>query len=169
MMSQFQDLIAFFEDSSIADAIRENDLLFPSIESIHVVAICLVVGSILVLDMRLLGFASVNRPVGRLTRAVLPLTWSAFVVAALSGFLLFISHATKYLANGYFLTKMFLICAAGLNMIVFHVVTAKDMSTWEKQSAPPARARLAGALSVLFWIGVVACGRWIGFTIDEVQ
>ena len=60
MMSQFQDLIAFFEDSSVADAIRENDLLFPSIESIHVVAICLVVGSILVLDMRLLGFASLN-------------------------------------------------------------------------------------------------------------
>ena len=169
MMSQFQDLIAFFEDSSIADAIRENDLLFPSIESIHVVAICLVVGSILVLDLRLLGFASLNRPVGRLTRAVLPLTWSAFVVAASSGFLLFISHATKYLANGYFIAKMCLICAAGLNMILFHAVTARDLPKWEGQRMPPPPARLAGALSVLFWIAVVACGRWIGFTMEDLQ
>jgi hypothetical protein len=169
MMSQFLDLIAFFEDSGVADAIRENDALFPSIESVHVVAICLVVGSILVLDMRLLGFASINRPVGRLTKAILPLTWSAFVVAASSGFLLFISHATKYLANGYFIAKMFLICAAGLNMIVFHAVTAKDLPKWEEQTLPPPRARLAGALSVLFWIAVVACGRWIGFTMQELQ
>ena len=169
MMSQFQDLIAFFEDSSIADAIRENDLLFPSIESIHVVSICLVVGSILVLDLRLLGFASLNRPVGRLTRAVLPLTWGAFVVAASSGFLLFISHATKYLANGYFIAKMCLICAAGLNMILFHAITARDLPKWEGQRTPPPPARLAGALSVLFWIAVVACGRWIGFTMEDLQ
>ena len=168
-MSQFQDVIAFFEDSSVADAIRENDWLFPSIESVHVVAICLVVGSILVLDLRLLGFASVHRPVGRLTHAILPLTWTAFVIAASSGFLLFISHATKYLANGYFVAKMCLICAAGLNMIVFHAVTAKDLPKWEQQSVPPPRARLAGALSVLFWIAVVACGRWIGFTMEELQ
>jgi hypothetical protein len=168
-MSQFQDLIAFFEDCSVADSIRENDLLFPSIESVHVAAICLVVGSILVLDMRLLGFASINRPVGRLAKAVLPLTWGAFVIAASSGFLLFISNATKYLANGYFVSKMFLICAAGLNMIVFHAVTARNLPKWENQKLPPPPARLAGALSVLFWIAVVACGRWIGFTMQEVQ
>ncbi|WP_298110652.1 DUF6644 family protein [Bradyrhizobium sp.] len=169
MMSLFQQLIAFFEDSSIADAIRENDLLFPLIESVHVVAICLVVGSILVLDLRLLGFASLDRPVGRLTSAVLPLTWSAFIVAACSGFLLFMSHATKYLANGYFITKMALIGAAGLNMIVFHAVAARDLPKWEARRLPPPRVRVAGALSVLLWIAVVACGRWIGFTMEELQ
>ncbi|WP_426435412.1 hypothetical protein [Bradyrhizobium genosp. P] len=114
-MSYIQDLIVFFEDSSIADSIRENDTLFPTIESIHVIAICLVVGSILVLDLRLLGLASMNRPVGRLTRAILPVTWGAFAIAASSGFLLFISNATKYLANGYFDAKIILICTAGLN------------------------------------------------------
>jgi hypothetical protein len=166
MMSYFQNLIAFFEDSGIADSIRENDSLFPTIESIHVVAICLVIGSILVLDLRLLGFASTNRPVGRLSRAVLPVTWTAFAIAASSGFLLFISNATKYLANGYFDAKIILICAAGLNMIVFHLVSAKDLPQWEKQTSPPLRARVAGALSILLWIAVVACGRWIGFTMQ---
>jgi hypothetical protein len=87
--------------------------LFPFIESVHVVAICLVVGSIFALDLRLLGFASVGRPVSRLANAILPVTWAAFAIAATSGFLLFISNATKYLANGYFDAKIILICAAG--------------------------------------------------------
>lgn len=168
-MSQFQDLIAYFENSGLADSIRENDVLFPLIESVHVVAICLVVGSILVLDLRLLGFASVHRPVSRLTAAILPVTWGAFTIAVSSGFLLFISNATKYLANGYFVAKIFLICAAGLNMIIFHSISAKDLPQWEKEPLPPLRARLAGALSILLWIAVVACGRWIGFTMEALS
>jgi hypothetical protein len=166
MMPQLSDLVAFFEDSGIAQTIRESDTLFPFIESVHVVAICLVVGSILALDLRLLGLASVGRPVGRLAHAILPVTWCAFVIAASSGFLLFISNATKYLANGYFDAKIILIGAAGLNMIVFHAVSARDMPQWEKQARPPLRAQLAGALSILLWVAVVACGRWIGFTMQ---
>jgi hypothetical protein len=164
MMHQLQEFIAYFEDSGLADNIRENDLLFPLIESVHVLAISLVIGSILVVDLRLLGFASIRRPVGRVIDGILPLTWSAFAVAVASGSLLFISNATKYLANGYFVAKLFLILAAGLNMVVFHFVSAKDLPKWENEPAPPLRARLAGGLSILLWVAVVACGRWIGFT-----
>jgi hypothetical protein len=166
MMSLFWDLIAYFEDSALADNIRENDNLFPLIESIHVVALCLVVGSILMLDLRLLGLASTDRPVGRLSRAIVPVTWGAFTAAFITGFLMFISNATKYLANGFFIAKMCLLVVAGLNMFIFHAISARDMPQWEKQASPPLRARLAGALSILFWISIVACGRWIGFTMQ---
>jgi hypothetical protein len=165
-MSQFADLVAFFEESGVAAAIRESDTLFPFIESVHVVAICLVVGTVFALDLRLLGLASVGWPVSRLARAILPVTWGSFAIAATSGFLLFISNATKYLANGCFDAKIILICAAGLNMIVFHAISAKDLPEWEKQVMPPLPARLAGLLSILLWITVVACGRWIGFTMQ---
>jgi hypothetical protein len=166
MMHQLQALIAYFEDSGLADNIRENDLLFPLIESIHVLSICLVVGSIFVVDLRLLGLASIRRPVGRVINGVLPLTWSAFAMAVASGSLLFISNATKYLANGYFVAKLFLILAAGLNMAIFHAISARDLPRWENDTAPPLRARLAGGLSILLWVAVVACGRWIGFTMQ---
>jgi len=168
MMLQLQALIAYFEDSGLADSIRENDLLFPLIESIHVLSICLVVGSIFVVDLRLLGLASIRRPVGRVINGVLPLTWAAFAIAVASGSLLFISNATKYLANGYFVAKLFLILAAGLNMAIFHAISAKDLPRWENEPAPPLRARLAGGLSILLWVAVVACGRWIGFTMKLV-
>jgi len=165
-MSLFTNVIAYFEDSGLADNIRENDNLFPLIESIHVVALCLVVGSIFMLDLRLLGLASTNRPVGRLIHAILPVTWGAFAIAAITGFLMFISNATKYLANGFFVAKMCLLVVAGLNMIIFHVISTRDLPQWEKQASPPLRARLAGAFSILFWISIVACGRWIGFTMQ---
>jgi tryptophan-rich sensory protein len=166
MMHVFKDLVAFFEDSSLADAIRENDVLFPTIESVHVLAICLVVGSIMAVDLRLLGFASVKRPVSAITRGILPLTWGAFAVAVASGFLMFISNATKYLGNGYFLAKLCLIVAAGLNMLVFHFISARDQPRWDTQARLPVNARLAGGISLLLWIAVVACGRWIGFTME---
>jgi hypothetical protein len=166
MMQRFWELISYFEDSGLADNIRENDVLFPLIESVHVLSICLVVGSILVVDLRLLGLASTNRPVSRITSGILPLTWSAFAVAVASGLLLFISNATKYLGNGYFVAKIFLICAAGLNMAVFHAISAKDLPRWENEAALPLPARLAGGLSILLWVSVVTCGRWIGFTMQ---
>jgi uncharacterized membrane protein len=166
MMQVFRDVISYFENSGLADNIRENDVLFPLIESVHVVAICLVVGSILAVDLRLLGLASVHRPVSRVTAGILPLTWIAFAVAVGSGGLLFISNATKYLENGYFVAKLCLIGVAGLNMAIFHLVGAKDMPRWENQTRLPLQARLAGGLSVLLWISVVACGRWIGFTMQ---
>jgi len=163
-MPQLADLISYFENSRLADNIRENDLLFPFIESVHVLSICLVVGSILAVDLRLLGLASIRRSVSRVTHGILPLTWCAFVVAVASGGLLFISNATKYLGNGFFIAKLFLIGAAGLNMMIFHAISAKDLPRWENETRLPLPARLAGGLSILLCVAVVACGRWIGFT-----
>jgi hypothetical protein len=160
----FRELIAFFEDSGVADSIRENDNLFPLIESIHVLAISLVVGSILAVDLRLLGLAWMTRPVSRVTNGILPLTWCAFIAAVVSGGLLFISNATKYLANGCFVAKMILIAIAGVNMLAFHLVGARDQPRWDNDIGPPLKARFAGGLSILLWIVVVTCGRWIGFT-----
>jgi hypothetical protein len=163
-MLQLQELISYFENSALADNIRENDLLFPLIESVHVVSICLVVGSILAVDLRLLGLASLDRSVSRVTRGILPLTWFAFAVAVASGSLMFISNATKYLENGYFIAKLVLICVAGLNMMIFHAISARNQPQWDNKARLPLPARLAGGLSILLWISVVACGRWIGFT-----
>jgi hypothetical protein len=168
MMALFTDIVAYFEHSAIAESIREGDVLFPFIESAHVAAICLVVGSILTLDLRLLGLASLHRPVSGLARSILPVTWGAFALAAVSGSLLFISNAAKYLSNGFFDAKMILLGAAGLNMIVFHAVSARDLAQWEKDPSPPLRARIAGAASILLWIAIVACGRWIGFTMQKL-
>ena len=162
------DLIAFVEHGTLAELVRENDLLFPFIESVHVLAVCLVVGSIAVVDLRLLGFASVDRPVGRLMRSILPITVGAFGLAVAAGSLLFISHASKYLENRFFIAKITLIALAGVNMAVFHLIGARNLDQWENDALPPLFARVAGGLSLFLWVSVVACGRWIGFTMPPV-
>ena len=160
----FRQLVAVFENSGVADAIRENDNLFPLIESLHVLAISLVVGSIVAVDLRLLGLAWVTRPVSRVSGGILPLTWCAFFAAVVSGALLWSSNATRYLANGYFLAKMILIALAGVNMLAFHFIGARDQRRWDHDTRLPLAARFAGGLSLLLWIAVITCGRWIGFT-----
>jgi len=163
-----QDLIAFVEHGTLGELVRENDLLFPFIESVHVLAVCLVVGSIAVVDLRLLGFASVDRPVGRLMRSILPITVGAFGLAVAAGSLLFISHASKYLENRFFIAKITLIALAGVNMAVFHLIGARNLDQWENDALPPLFASVAGGLSLFLWVSVVACGRWIGFTMPPV-
>jgi hypothetical protein len=154
-------------ETSAGVFIRENESLFPWLESIHVLTIALVVGSIAFVDLRLLGIASRDRSVTALTKDVLPVTWIAFVVAALTGLLMFISNAVNYAHNFYFQIKILLLVLAGANMLFFHFVSGRDVASWGNAAdATPFRARLAGGASLMLWVGVVGFGRWIGFTLQ---
>jgi hypothetical protein len=160
-------LASFFrsiEATGIATAIRENDLLFPLIESIHVLATTLVFGIIAVVDLRLLGLASLGRRTTKLMAELLPSTWVAFAISAITGTLLFASNAKEYAGNFYFDSKLLLMVLAGMNVFVFHVFTMRGISVWDAASRTPWRAKIAGGISLLLWVGVVFCGRWIGFT-----
>ncbi len=137
--------------------------LFPTIESVHVVAITTVFGSILFLDLRLLGFAQAGTRVSRVMDEMLPLTWMAFVLAVISGTLLFMANAPDYVVSLQFGLKMVCILLAGLNMAVFQWGAGRRIPEWDTQLPPPAAARIAGGLSILFWISAVFFGRWVGF------
>ena len=150
-------LLRALEATAVATAVRENESLFPWVESIHVLAITLVVGSIAIVDLRLIGLASRDRPVARLAAEVLPCTWAAFGAAALSGALLFSSNAFTYAHNSYFQAKLAFLVLAGVNMLIFHFVVG--------QESEGRGTRIAGAVSLIIWICVVAFGRWTGFTL----
>jgi hypothetical protein len=161
----FEDLWQWVYDTPLADTIRSNELAFPWLESVHVLAIALVLGSIAVADLRLLGLASVKRPVTQLLNDVLPVTWVAFVVAAVTGLAMFTSNAVEYAHNTAFQLKMVIMVLAGLNMLAFQLVTFRGVGSWDEARVTPPSARFAGAFSLVAWISIVAFGRWIGFTI----
>jgi hypothetical protein len=137
--------------------------MFPCFESLHVLALTVVVGSVAMMDLRLLGIGSKNRAVSELTSSMLPWTWSAFAVALCAGLLLFSSKASTYYNNIPFRVKMVCMLFAAVNMLVFHLFTARNISAWDYGKPVPA-ARVAGAVSLALWITIVATGRWIGFT-----
>lgn len=153
------------QDTGLGRTISESAIVFPWIESIHVLAITFVVGSIAIVDLKLLGLASRNDTIARMTREVVPWTVAAFGLAAVTGALLFVSAAARYWDNGFFRAKLLLLLAAGLNMLVFHAVTGRDTAKWDAGAQPPTPARVAGGLSLAFWVLIVVCGRWVGFTL----
>jgi hypothetical protein len=132
---------------------------------VHVFAVSLVLGTIAIVDLRLLGFASTKRPFAELSRQVLPFTWAAFVLAVIAGSLLFISRATEYFVNAVFWIKMLLIVVAWINMMIFEFITVRDVQKWNVDKTPPQQARLAGGISIACWVLVVVFGRLIGFTL----
>jgi len=163
-----QHFLQALQDSAVATAIREGESLFPWIESVHVLAVTLVIGSIAIVDLRLLGVASRDRSVLQTTAMALPVTWCAFGVAVVSGALLFSSNALGYARNPFLQAKLLLIFGAGLNMAIYHLVSGRGASGWTTPALTPARARIAGAVSLGLWIAVAAGGRWIGFTLTNV-
>jgi hypothetical protein len=158
------DFLAWLEATPFSQFIHESAYGFPAVECVHVVAITLVFGTIMIVDLRLLGWASIGVRVTALTREILPLTWGAFALAVVTGSLLFVSQPVEYVANTAFRLKMLALVAAGLNMAAFHAVGYRSVASWDAQTPPPARARWAGALSLVCWTAVISCGRIIGFT-----
>ena len=154
----------FLEHSMLGQAVSQSTWLFPAVETVHVIALALVVGSIAVLDLRLLDRSWRTRAVTELTLDVLPWTWASFATAVVTGFMMFSSAATKYAADIPFRIKMLLLLLAGVNMLVFHKFTYRGVAGWDHGVPTPRAAKAAGGLSLLFWIGVVTCGRWVGFT-----
>jgi hypothetical protein len=135
---------------------------FPLFESIHVVSSTFIVGSILMVDLRLVGCAAVRHPVSRIVREVIPWTYAASAMSVATGAGMFATRASHYAANPAFQIKMALLVLAALNMAVFHLVSARDIARWDTATVTTRPARFAGACSIALWVGIMLAGRWVG-------
>ena len=135
---------------------------FPLLESLHVLSSTFVVGSILMVDLRLLGLAGVRHPVSRIVREVIPWTYAASALSVATGIGMFAARAAHYAGNAAFQVKMALLVLAAINMAIFHLVSARRIADWDAAASPSIAARVAGAASLALWVGVMLSGRWIG-------
>jgi len=162
------ELLHTLKETGFATAIRENGSLFPWLESVHVLGVTALIGCIGLLELRLIGLISLSRPVSRVLKDVLPLTWAAFAVSVVSGFFLFASNAPTYATNAFFLGKVVLLAGAGLNAFGFHAFVERSIAKWDSAARTPLPARLSGVFSLVMWLGIVVCGRWVGFTLVPI-
>ena len=152
------------QNSGVASAIRNSLYDFPLLEATHVIALTLVFGTIMIVDLRLLGVAGTERNYGRVSADVLKWTWLAFAVALVMGSLMFITNARVYVDNGFFRAKFILMVLAGLNMAIFQLTAGKHGGDWGESRRGPLPGRVAAMLSLALWLGVIVMGRAVGFT-----
>jgi hypothetical protein len=157
-------LLGWIQGSGLAARIRDSLLLFPLLESAHVIGLALVFGTIAVIDLRLLGVGSSERSFQRMASDILKWTWAAFALTALTGLLMFTTNAVVYFHNVYFRAKMALLVLEGLNMLVFELTAGRTVHRWDRATSAPPIARVVATLSLVIWVAVIFAGRIIGFT-----
>jgi len=157
-------LLASLEASRAAATIRDSLYLFPTLESLHVLGLTMVFGTIAIVDLRLLGLASTTRPFSRIALDTLKWTWIAFALTVVTGGLMFITNAAVYYANVPFRLKMACLALSGVNMLVFERTALRSVQRWDREPASPRIGRSVAAVSLILWISIIFLGRWIGFT-----
>jgi hypothetical protein len=151
------------EASGVARMMRESLWTYPTVEILHIVGLATVYGSIVVVDLRLLGLSR-GVSAARLARHALPWTVGAFVVVMCTGLLMFTAHAEDFISNRVFILKMGLILFAGANAALLHTGAFRTVTTWDTGIMPPVSVRLAAGLSIVLWTCVIACGRLLAYT-----
>jgi hypothetical protein len=162
------EFITALQNTALAGYMRGEttggEWAFPVVETLHVMALATVFGSIAMVDLRMLGISSRTVRMSKLADEVLPWTWIAFICAAITGSLMFISKGATYWNNFETRAKFLCMALAGVNMAIYHFGMHKRVNEWDTRLPPPLSVRMAGALSISLWTGVVFFGRWIGFT-----
>jgi len=133
------------------------------IETVHVLAITLLAGTVAAVDLRLLGLILRREKVADVAGQVLPLTWAGFAVMLITGVLLFVSEAQKSYGNMAFRAKMVLLILAGVNPLIFHFTIYRRVGTWDDAAVVPRRARAAAIASLTLWSGIIIAGRAIAY------
>jgi hypothetical protein len=138
--------------------LRESTYGFSVLLTVHVVGMCLFLGLIIMMGLRLVGLGNRSTPPAIIQRRLFPWQMAGFVVVLVSGVLLFYSKPLFYYGKGFFWTKMVLMAMAGINAAVIHLVTHRDAGGWDRPVA-----RFAGGMSLFLWAAVLVTGRLIAY------
>jgi hypothetical protein len=144
-------------------ALHESLVMYPIVESTHVLALTLFVGLAVVLDLRLLGLAFRTVPVTDIAVRLLPWTKFGFTIMVITGFLLFYAIPVRTYQSIFFRAKVVMLILAGLNVWVFNNRVFLRVGEWDHDLVAPKAARRAALFSLILWGGIIVAGRMIAY------
>jgi hypothetical protein len=154
--------LVWLEGSAVAIAMRQWLWLYPTVEIVHIFGFVILVGSAAMFDLRLLGFSR-QLAVTDMARHLLRWARASLLLVVPSGVLMFTAHATEMAENPAFRLKLVLIALAALNAAMFHRGPYKSVILWNQTTVIPIAAKVAAILSLVLWVGVIACGRLLAY------
>lgn len=156
--------LELLQTSSLGNTVRSASYLYAVLETLHVLGIGLLIGSIFSIDLRLLGLGRQAVSVRSVLRHLLPVSYAGFITASVTGVALLSAQATMIAASGAAPWKFWLLVAAGANALAFHLGAGRGLERWSDFSMPPLAARFAALLSMGAWTGVVFAGQLLPYT-----
>ena len=141
--------------------VRHSQWAWPVLESLHFIGMSVLIGTIGLFDLRLLGFAR-GIPYAALHRLI-PLGIAAYTLNIVTGFCFLSGTPDQYLFNLAFRCKVTFMFVAGLNVVFFYTRVFRRLEALGPDAPPPVGARVAGAVSLAMWIGVMSAGRLLTF------
>jgi len=146
-------------------ALHESRYMYLIVLSVHVLTLCLFVGTAAMMDLRLLGLTMQSVRVSEVITRLLPWTSAGFLLMILSGSLLFYAAPLLRYQNIFFRAKMAALLLAGLNVWVFHNTSYRKVAEWDLDPVPPLSARVAGGLGLVLWAVLITLGRMIPYQV----
>ncbi|WP_218835580.1 DUF6644 family protein [Streptomyces sp. SA15] len=157
-------VFSWLEDSWFSEVVRGTAYLYPVLESVHIIGIALLIGPAAAFDLRLLGLGRRTLRVTTAAHHLLRLSHLGFVIAAVTGVAMFVPGAGLIADRGSAPWKLGLILLAGLNILIFHRRTYRNVADWDMEQPTPVAARLAAIVSLTSWSGVTIAGRLLAYT-----
>ena len=148
------------QESALGHTIRSSPALYPAVEILHIIGFVVLVGSILALDLRLLGLGRAIA-IPPMARLLLPLSRAGFLLAVTMGFLLFSADASHVVRNPAFQAKLLLIAAALVNIVIAHAGPWRNVEAWRGEGGGVAKA--TALASLMLWLGAICAGRLIAY------
>jgi len=159
------DILEWLQGTTVGSTIQESAYGFPIVVSVHLLGLALSVGTLLWVDLRLIGVALTRSRISDVYRSLAPWFLFGFAMTLTSGAMLFTAYATAAYGNTYFRIKMSALVLAGVNALFFHAVTQRAQPGWDDAPRPPAAARVAGFTSLALWAVVILAGRMMSYTL----
>ena len=144
-------------------ALHESRYMFLIVLTVHVLTLALFAGTVLMIDLRLLGVTMLRVPASEVVRRLLPWSVAGLLLMVASGALLFYSAPLVRYHNVFFRFKMAALVFAVLNSWIFHVTVFRRVAEWDLDPVPPRMARLASGLSLLSWAAIITAGRMMAY------
>jgi hypothetical protein len=160
------EVCQWIQNSSIGTQIRESTLMFPLVETAHVIGLTVSVGFILMSDLRLIGAIWRREPFTDVHHQLRPWMIAGFVSMFLSGALLFWSEAAKCYNSPTFRLKILFLMGTGINALIFETTLGRRTAGWDLAERTPRQARITGWISLICWTGVIIFGRWTAYGLN---
>jgi len=145
-------------------ALHESTYMYPLVESVHVLTLCLFVGMSVLFDLRLLGLVLPQVRASSVSARLMPWMKVGFAIMVISGALLFYAVPVRSFQNIFFRVKAIALVLAGLNAWIFQVGIRRRTAEWDLQPTPPRAARMAGMASLALWAVIIVAGRMIAYS-----